>query len=94
MTDHERTGLPAVEGAGDLLGYPDRDAEEADEQLPEHERRVDRTAGGGVLSAGGTATDRGTGTLDGQAQGPEADDDQEDVVDEPDELSPTTHLPG
>jgi hypothetical protein len=92
MTDHERTGLPAIQGAGDLLGYPDRDAEE--EELPEHERREERTVGGGVLSAGGTATDRGTGTLDGEAQGPQADDDQEDVVDEPDELHPTTHLPG
>ena len=79
MTDHERTGIPAVQGAGDLLGYPDRDAEA--EVLPEHERREDRTVGGG-------------GTLDGDAQGPEADDDQADVVDEPDELNPTTHLPG
>jgi hypothetical protein len=93
MTDHERTGLPAVEGSGDLLGYPDRDAEEKAD-LPAHERRDDRTAGGGVLSSGGTATDRGTGTLEGQAQGAEADDDQRDVVDEPDELNPTTHLPG
>ena len=60
MTDHERTGLPAIQGAGDLLGYPDRDAEpeDEDEGLPEHERREERTVGGGVLSAGGTATDR------------------------------------
>lgn len=95
MTDHERTGLPAVEGAGDLLGYPDRDAEKPEEgELPAHERRTDRTTGGGVLSSGGTATDRGTGTLDGQAQGPGADDDENDTVDEPDELNPTTHLPG
>jgi hypothetical protein len=36
--------------------------------LPEHERDDDRTIGGGVLSSGGTAVDRGTGELTGTAQ--------------------------
>jgi hypothetical protein len=85
MTDHERTGLPAVEGAGDLLGYPDRDAEDP----AEHERDDERTVGGGVMSSGGTAVDRGTGTLDGQAQGPAADDDQGGLEDEPDDIQPS-----
>jgi hypothetical protein len=39
------------------------------DELPEHEIDDDRTAGGGVMSEGGTAIDRGTGELGGQAQG-------------------------
>jgi hypothetical protein len=55
------------------------------EQLPEHESRdiEGETIGGGVLSAGGTAVDRGTGTLDGTAQGvPDEDDASVDVLDD------------
>ena len=46
--------------------------------LPEHERDDDTTVGGGLTSSGVTATDRGTGELSGTAQGPEADDDEDD----------------
>ena len=47
------------------------------EELPEHESRdiEGESVGGGVMSEGGTAVDRGTGTLDGTAQGVAADDD-------------------
>jgi hypothetical protein len=62
--------------------------EEARERgLPEHEIDDDETVGGGVLSSGGTAIDRGTGTLGGLAQNrdrPRAEDedfDGEDVAD-------------
>ena len=48
------------------------------EDLPEHEYRDierDGDVGAGVMGTGGTATDRGTGTLGGVAQG---DDDMDD----------------
>jgi hypothetical protein len=48
------------------LGMDEED--ERLDELPEHERDDDRTIGGGVMDAGGTAVDRGTGTLGGQAQ--------------------------
>jgi hypothetical protein len=48
------------------LGTDDED--ERLDELPEHERDDDQTIGGGVMHAGGTAIDRGTGTLGGQAQ--------------------------
>ena len=64
--------------AGALLPGADRsDRDETDHGgLPEHEIDDDRTLGGGVMSEAGTAVDRGTGELDGQAQGPEDDDDR------------------
>jgi hypothetical protein len=49
--------------------------------LPRHEIDEDETVGGGVMSQGGTAIDRGTGTLSGQAQGAEDDDDDPRVRD-------------
>jgi hypothetical protein len=52
-----------------------RDETPRERALPEHERDDARTIGGGVLTSGGTAIDRGTGTLGGQAQGPVAADD-------------------
>ena len=56
----------------------DTDDERRD-ALPEHEfRDIEQQGdvGGGVMSTGGTATDRGTGTLGGTAQGDdELDDD-------------------
>ena len=59
--------------AGDF--EPDDAAEEARRRgLPEHEIDEDATVGGGMMSQGGTAIDRGTGTLSGQAQG-ERDED-------------------
>ena len=54
-------------------GRADADADRT-AGLPEHEVDDDRTAGGGIMTEGGTATDRGTGELTGQAQG-ESDDD-------------------
>ena len=51
------------------------------DQLPEHERDDDvaGTTGGGIMSEGGTAVDRGTGTLGGTAQGdPNEDADSPD----------------
>ena len=62
----------------------DRDRERL-EELPEHESRdmEGQSVGGGVLSEGGTAVDRGTGTLGGTAQGAaEEDDDATDIVDD------------
>jgi hypothetical protein len=53
------------------LGGPDRDD---DDDMPEHEEDRDDTVGGGVMSEGGTAIDRGTGTLGGEAQGGDAED--------------------
>ncbi|HSK53024.1 MAG TPA: hypothetical protein VLA44_09730 [Clostridia bacterium] len=53
------------------------------EDMPEHESDEDvETVGGGVMSAGGTAVDRGTGTLGGTAQGPRDADDHDDLDDD------------
>jgi hypothetical protein len=46
-------------------------------ELPEFERDDERTVGGGLMSHGGTVTDRGTGDLDGTPQA--ADDDAGDL---------------
>ena len=44
--------------------------------MPEHEQGPDRTVGGGLMSEGGTAVERGTDTLTGPAaQGPFAGED-------------------
>ncbi len=61
------------------LGPPDDDREDRDSELPEHERDSDATVGGGMMSSGGTATDRGTGELDGTAQGPDTGADDDDL---------------
>lgn len=45
--------------------------------MPEEEIDDDRTVGGGVLSEGGTAIDRGTGTLSETARDLGVDDDDE-----------------
>jgi hypothetical protein len=59
----------------------DTDDERRDE-LPEHELRDEgQTVGGGVMAAGGTAIDRGTGTLDGIAQGRDAAEDDDSILD-------------
>jgi hypothetical protein len=80
-------GAPAA-GAAET---PDGD-DEPTEGLPEHERDTDTTVGGGVLATGGTAVDRGTGTLDGDAQGRDPADEVEgaDPVD-PDEAVPSPY---
>jgi hypothetical protein len=89
MIDGSKTPVVTpIDAAADAV---DRDEES---KLPEHELREERTAGGGVMSQGGTAVDRGTGTLDGRAQGPETDDD--DALEAPDnreEVVPTSNLP-
>ena len=41
------------------------DKPEREDLLPEHEIDDDRSVGGGIMSSGGTAVDRGTGTLAG-----------------------------
>jgi hypothetical protein len=50
------------------------DEDDRREALPEHEFREEgaESVGGGVMGAGGTAVDRGTGTRRGTAQGPDA----------------------
>ena len=54
------------------------------EDMPAHEsdEDVETTLGGGVMSSGGTAVDRGTGTLGGTAQGRDADDGDDDLDDD------------
>jgi hypothetical protein len=49
-----------------------------DDEMPEEELDEPKTVGGGIMSQGGTAIDRGTGTLTGQAQGVDDDDDDDD----------------
>ena len=62
----------------------DHDEDRRLDQMPEHERDEDRTVGGGLMSEGGTAIVRGTGTLDGTAQDHETTDDDDDAALEPD----------
>jgi hypothetical protein len=62
------TPVRPIGSAGDSgLDEDDEETGRLDE-LPEHERDDDRTVGGGLMESGGTAIDRGTGTLAGQAQ--------------------------
>jgi hypothetical protein len=49
------------------------------DQMPDHELDDDRTIGGGILSEGGTAIVRGTGTLDGTAQDHDTTDDDDEA---------------
>jgi hypothetical protein len=46
-------------------------------KLPPEEHDEDRTLGGGMLGQGGTAVNRGTGTLGGEAQGRDVEADDE-----------------
>ncbi len=61
-------------------GVDDDASDEADRSgLPGHEIDDDTSVGGGLMSSGGTATDRGTGELAGRAQGDaESTDDVEE----------------
>jgi hypothetical protein len=54
----------------------DMEQRDRERELPAFERDDERTVGGGLMSQGGTSTDRGTGELDGTAQG-ETDDEDE-----------------
>ena len=63
----------------------DRHDEAREAHLPEHELDDERSVGGGIMSSGGTAVDRGTGTLSGEAQGHEAGTAGEDSGDPFDE---------
>jgi hypothetical protein len=61
------------------------DRDKRSEELPDHEYREseDESVGGGVMTTGGTAVDRGTGTLSGMAQGPLDEDEdaaEDDVI--------------
>ena len=61
------------------------DRDKRSEELPDHEYREseDESVGGGLMTTGGTAVDRGTGTLSGMAQGPmekDADGVDDDVI--------------
>jgi hypothetical protein len=47
---------------------------ERERLLPEHETDTDTGVGGGLMSTGGTVTDRGTGEVGGQSQGGPMDD--------------------
>jgi hypothetical protein len=57
----------------------DREERDRERRLPEFERDDERTVGGGLMSQGGTVSDRGTGELDGTAQG-ETDDDEDETT--------------
>jgi hypothetical protein len=93
-----------VQPAGLVTDAPEdvvRDPDAADDEarlagLPDHEVDEDKTVGGGVMSEGGTAVDRGTGTLTGQAQGSPPRDDREEAAaeDRPvDDDDPGTVMP-
>ena len=74
--DPERDSRPRPFGAVDDLGDDAAtNPDDGEERLPRHEIDENETVGGGIVSQGGTAIDRGTGTLGGQAQG---DDDKND----------------
>src|SRR5256885_16118271 len=64
------------------------DMDERERKLPEFERDDERTVGGGLISQGGTATDRGPGELDGTAQGGETDADERGTTTE----APADHV--
>ncbi|HET7027617.1 MAG TPA: hypothetical protein VFI28_07985 [Candidatus Limnocylindrales bacterium] len=92
------TALSGAEAAGALDDDVDTDAGAGVDQaahddrlskLPPEEHDDDRTTGGGMLSEGGTAIARGTGTLSGEAQDRdvEADDENRSTADLDDELA-------
>jgi hypothetical protein len=58
----------------------DRRETDRERQLPEFEKDDERTVGGGLMSSGGTVTDRGTGDLDSVAP-EDADADEADDTD-------------
>ncbi|MFL5775423.1 MAG: hypothetical protein ACJ76W_04030 [Chloroflexota bacterium] len=92
MTNPARPIGPVADTADDVVDEPEQtDAGGRLGQLPEHEIDDETTVGGGVLSQGGTAVDRGTGTLWGQAEGrrPDRGDDPfSGPDDEPEEVMP------
>jgi hypothetical protein len=79
----------------DVAEGPDRAGDGRMDELPAHEIDEDETVGGGLMSQGGTAIDRGTGTTGGQAQGTPLPDEDPGVDrdDDPDEVvpNPATH---
>ena len=64
------------------FGGEDDDAETSDKlrEMPSHELDDDTTVGGGLMSSGATAEDRGTGELGGQAQRSVGEDRDDDLV--------------
>ena len=81
MTDPSQKPVPPP------TGFP-RD----DDSAPDRDIEQDETVGGGVMQQGGTAIDRGTGTLSGKAQGPAEDDDRDDPL-EPDDVADDEVMP-
>jgi hypothetical protein len=81
---------------GSVADVVDDTLDPDESKLPDHEIDEDATIGGGILSEGGTAIDRGTGTLDGQAEGqpPRDDDPLSGPDDEPDEVMPSPQSHG
>jgi hypothetical protein len=65
--------VPPVPGTAD-----ETDNDTTETGLPTHEIDEDRSVGGGIVSKGGTAVDRGTGTTGGQAERLDDDDDDDD----------------
>jgi hypothetical protein len=103
MSDQFRPPIVDPLAGGDDVESADRERREEARRrgLPEHEIDEDETVGGGVMASGGTAIDRGTGTLGGQAQGTDpaetADDTFEgrDVADQvvPEPMNPNDEPP-
>jgi hypothetical protein len=84
--DDARIEAAANAGAVDegLQGLDGNREQTADEErlskLPPEEHDADRTVGGGMLDAGGTAIERGTGTLSGEAQDRDVEADDENTA--------------
>jgi hypothetical protein len=91
--------LSAAEGAGALDDDIDPNGEASGDddrlsKLPAEERDDDRTVGAGIMDEGGTAVARGTGTLGGQAQGGDAESDDDDGAKELDDTVAFPTEPG
>jgi hypothetical protein len=82
MSDQFRPPIVDPLASAEYDDATDARREEARERgLPEHEIDEVETVGGGVMSSGGTAVDRGTGTLGGQAQGGDPSESENDTFD-------------
>jgi hypothetical protein len=92
MSDPNRPIVPFPGSPEDLEAAAEPTSDEARARgLPEHEIDENQTVGGGVMGSGGTAIDRGTGTLSGEAQDKDNDDEDDEDWNEPDD--PTRVMP-